>query len=86
MAGHVAMSRFWHAGFWKQKVRQVGIFGEWLRRNNYGVFLEWREDDGEWALVALEDDGTPKVPGWAALLEYLLVQVGDLRERAREPR
>ena len=63
-------------------MRQVGIFGEWLRRNNYGVFLEWKEEDGEWALVALEADGSPKVPGWAALLEYLLVQVGGTREHA----
>ena len=75
---------FSRAGFWKQKVRQVGIFGEWLRRNNFGVFLEWKEQDGEWALVALEADGSPKVPGWAALLEYLLVQVSGTREHACE--
>ena len=79
LASHAVFS---HAGFWKQKVRQVGIFGEWLRRNQYGVFLEWNEEDGEWALVPLEADGSPKVPGWAALLEYLLVQAGGTREHA----
>ena len=60
----------------------MGIFGEWLRRNQYGVFLEWNEEDGEWALVPLEADGSPKVPGWAALLEYLIVQAGGTREHA----
>lgn len=63
---------------WRQKIGLVDMFGAWLERRGYGKFFKWNDDSSDTSapvLVALEQDGAPKVPGWAALLEYVLVQV-----------
>ena len=57
----------------KQKIGQVGLFGEWLERHKFGKFVRWQP--GAFVTVAVEQNGAPKIPSAAALNQYILVQV-----------
>ena len=60
----------------KQKVGQVGLFGEWLRRHKFGQYIDWVEDStGAYVTVAVKSDGKLRIPSAAALNQYVLVQV-----------
>ena len=63
---------------------QVGLFGDWLQQHKFGKFIEWQPDgeDGDWITVAVQREGTPRLPSAAALNQYVLVQVqGSSGER-----
>ena len=59
-----------------ERMREVGLFNFWLEQNNYGKYCEWQVKDGargkERCLVAVDRDGTPRVPPPAAMQEYVL--------------
>ena len=60
----------------KQKIGQVGLFGEWLQRHKFGTYIDWVEDaTGAYVTVAVERDGKLRIPSAAALNQYVLVQV-----------
>ena len=63
----------------KQKIGQVGLFGEWLERHKFGKFVRWQP--GAFVTVAVEQNGVPKIPSAAALNQYILVQVSCRRWR-----
>ena len=60
----------------RAKFGQVGLFGDWLQRHNFGKYVTWepRENGKGWVTVAMESDGKPRVPSAAALNQYMLVQ------------
>ena len=79
----VSQSRFTLA-----KMGKVGLFGDWLEQNCYGVFLEWQVSEGaagkNRCMVAIERDGSARVPSEAAVMEYVLVMaVGDVESRPK---
>ena len=94
---------------------EVGLFGFWLEKNNYGKYVEWHLTEGAWrgieptacgapysqlsheigtcvagargkerCMVAVELDGTPRVPLEAAMMEYVLAMAtGDVESRPK---
>jgi len=52
---------------------RVGIFGHWLERNKYGVYVEWQVKEGvagkSRCMVAVDCDGSPRVPSYVAMME-----------------
>ena len=72
----------------RQRMCRVGLFGEWLRRNNYGIFVEWQVGTSSYAagrcLVEVARDGRSRVPSGAAMKEYLLAMAtGDAESRPK---
>ena len=71
-----------------ERMSRVGLFGEWMRRNNYGRYVEWRVTHGEngmeRCMVAVYRDGSPRVPPDTALREYVLAMgTGDAASRPK---
>ena len=67
----------------KQRIGQVGLFGDWLKRHKFGTFVSWEptgDPGGDYVTVAVKRDGVPKIPSPAALNQYILVQVRLRRE------
>ena len=71
-----------------ERMCNVALFGFWLERNKYGKFVEWRVSSGargsERCVIAVERDGTPRVPSEAAMMEYVLsMATGDVASRPK---
>ena len=71
-----------------ERMRCVGMFGYWAERNNYGKFVEWSVSHGERGMercvIAVDRDGSPRVPSEAALMEYVLAMAtGDVASRPK---
>ena len=69
-------------------MRKVGLFGDWLEQNCYGSFVHWQVSEGAngktRCMVAVERDGSARVPSEAAVMEYVLVMaVGDATSRPK---
>jgi len=66
-----------------QRMRQVGLFGDFLERHNFGQYFKWvqKKDKAEYAVVAVDRDGEPRVVSPGAIMQYMLVQA-----RAHLPR
>jgi len=58
-----------------QRERKVGLFGDWLEVGGHGKCVEWVQDE-ETALYTLEvvreENGMPRVPRAAAIMEWAL--------------
>ena len=62
----------------KQRMGQVGLFGDWLERHKFGTFVRWEPSGragNDYVTVAVERDGAARFPSAAALNQYILVQV-----------
>ena len=72
------------ARHWNMKVRNVGIFGDWLERNKYGKYVDWQPGESEHVLVPVDVDGTVRVPHDAAVVEYVLAMAtGNAQSRPK---
>ena len=54
-----------------KRMCQVGLFGDWLQQNNFGAYVRWQLTEGargkERCMVAVERDGSPRIPSEAAM-------------------
>jgi len=71
-----------------ERMSHVALFGYWAERNKYGKFVEWSVSHGgrgmERCLIAVERDGSPRVPSDAAMMEYVLAMAtGDVESRPK---
>ena len=71
-----------------RRMGRVGLFGFWLAQNNYGEHVQWNVSHGECGmkrcLVAVDSNGSPRVPSTAAVMEYVLTMaVGDAASRPK---
>ena len=57
------------------RMQRVGLFGWWMQLNHYGCYVEWHVTESlrgkERCMVAVERDGTPRVPSTASMMECM---------------
>ena len=62
-------------GEYHRKMRTVEHFGEFLRRESYGVYMNVKETGEDAVLVAMVDCSMPKLAPPSSLVEYMLAMV-----------
>ena len=72
--------------------KRVGLFNDWARHAGYDSFCEWEQQaPGRYELKLIIEDGAPRVPTVASLLEFGFLQAageiakGGRREYRNEP-
>ena len=57
------------------RMQRVGLFGWWMQLNHYGCYVEWHVTESlrgkERCMVAVERNGTPRVPSTASMMECM---------------